>query len=755
MELAARLANGAAVYVDYAHTPDALERLLDGAAAAHRRTAARRVRRRRRPRPRQAAADGRRRRPARRPDIVTDDNPRGEDPATIRAAVLRRLPRRPRDRRPRRGHRGGAERPRRRRRAGGRRQGPRAGPDDRRRGSSRSTTSTRFAGWLAPHDRALDSARHAGGHRRLPAHARSHATGVSIDTRTLRPGDLFVALVGENGDGHDHRRRRPRPRRRRRAGPSLPDGLPDDAPLLQVGDTLAGLRGLGAFARARFTGRLVGGDRQRRQDHDQGNAARHPGRRRARPTRPRPRYNNHWGVPLTLARLPADAAFAVVEIGMNHAGEILPLARLARPHVAADHQRRAGAYRPSRQHRGDRRREGRDHRRAGAGRHRGAAGRFRACCRACCAHASDVRLFGTSADGRRATARCRERTRMAAIVDRCLDRRAELRHPAGMRPGATWRSTPSPRWRPPTALGARPAPVAPPPLPSFAPMAGRGARRRIALPGGTALLLDESYNAYAVVGARRAGGAAPCSRRRAASRCWATCWNWARTGRASMPRWPPTSPPAADLLFACGPLMRVAVRRRCPPHSAAPMPPTRRRSHRSSRPRCAPGDAILVKGSLGSRMKTHRAGAGSSHRRRRADAVSISPARSPTSSSCSTCSATSRSASGAACLTALVISLLLGPTVIRWLKSVQRSGQPIRPDGPERHLIEKKGTPTMGGVLILSALTRLDVAVGRSAQRLCLGGAVRHAGLRRARLRRRLHQAVQGATSRACRAAAS
>ena len=61
--------------------------------------------------------------------------------------------------------------------------------------------------------------------------------------------------------------------------------------------------------------------------------------------------------------------------------------------------------------------------------------------------------------------------------------------------------------------------------------------------------------------------------------------------------------------------------------------------------------------------------------------------------------------SGAACITALVLSLVLGPGLIRWLKSVQRGGQPIRPDGPERHLIEKKGTPTMGGVLILSAMT--------------------------------------------------
>lgn len=61
--------------------------------------------------------------------------------------------------------------------------------------------------------------------------------------------------------------------------------------------------------------------------------------------------------------------------------------------------------------------------------------------------------------------------------------------------------------------------------------------------------------------------------------------------------------------------------------------------------------------------------------------------------------------SGAACITALVLSLTFGPAFIRQLRRVQRNGQPIRLDGPERHLIEKKGTPTMGGVLILSTLT--------------------------------------------------
>ena len=61
--------------------------------------------------------------------------------------------------------------------------------------------------------------------------------------------------------------------------------------------------------------------------------------------------------------------------------------------------------------------------------------------------------------------------------------------------------------------------------------------------------------------------------------------------------------------------------------------------------------------------------------------------------------------SGAACLTALLVSFAFGPMTIRWLKSMQRQGQPIRLDGPERHLIEKRGTPTMVGVLILFALT--------------------------------------------------
>src|SRR5882757_8836242 len=60
---------------------------------------------------------------------------------------------------------------------------------------------------------------------------------------------------------------------------------------------------------------------------------------------------------------------------------------------------------------------------------------------------------------------------------------------------------------------------------------------------------------------------------------------------------------------------------------------------------------------------------------------------------------------GGAVLTALIVSFLLGPPLIAWLKARQATGQPIREDGPETHLLTKKGTPTMGGFLILAALT--------------------------------------------------
>ena len=97
----------------------------------------------------------------------------------------------------------------------------------------------------------------------------------------------------------------------------------------------------------------------------------------------------------------------------------------------------------------------------------------------------------------------------------------------------------------------------------------------------------------------------------------------------------------------------------------------------------------------------------------------------------------------AAFLTALVLSFLIGGGLIRWLRSKQKQGQPIRDDGPASHLVNKKGTPTMGGLLILITLTDRHPAVGRPHQPLCLDRARRHPDVRRGGLLGRLPQGHQ------------
>ncbi|MGH1578274.1 UDP-N-acetylmuramoyl-tripeptide--D-alanyl-D-alanine ligase [Planktotalea sp.] len=156
--------------------------------------------------------------------------------------------------------------------------------------------------------------------------------GISIDTRTIEVGDLFVALKAAR-DGHDFVAQA----LSKGAGAALvthvPDDVAADAPLLIVDDVLAALEDLGRAGRARTDARVVaitgsvGKTSTKEMLRDVLSAQ---GRTHASVAS----YNNHWGVPLTLARMPADTEFAVIEIGMNHPGEIAPLARMARPHVA-------------------------------------------------------------------------------------------------------------------------------------------------------------------------------------------------------------------------------------------------------------------------------------------------------------------------------------------------------------------------------------------------------------------------------------
>ncbi|MGM0583062.1 MAG: UDP-N-acetylmuramoyl-tripeptide--D-alanyl-D-alanine ligase [Pseudomonadota bacterium] len=158
------------------------------------------------------------------------------------------------------------------------------------------------------------------------------ATGVSIDSRTLAPGDLFVALQDQR-DGHDFVAAALEAGAAAAMVSRIPEGVGDSAPLLVVEDTLKGLEGLAAAARARSRAKVVAitGSVGKTSAKEMLRLA----LSRQGPTHAAEKsHNNHWGVPLTLARMPREAKYAVIEIGMNHAGEIRPLAQLARPHAA-------------------------------------------------------------------------------------------------------------------------------------------------------------------------------------------------------------------------------------------------------------------------------------------------------------------------------------------------------------------------------------------------------------------------------------
>lgn len=157
--------------------------------------------------------------------------------------------------------------------------------------------------------------------------------GISIDTRTLQPGDLFFALKDAR-DGHDF------------VASALEKGAAGavvlgsrmaqferQGTLYGVDDVLAALVALGLAARARCNARIVavtGSVGKTGTKEALKTLLARQGRTHASVAS----YNNHWGVPLTLARMPANTDFGIFEIGMNHAHEITPLTRMVRPHVA-------------------------------------------------------------------------------------------------------------------------------------------------------------------------------------------------------------------------------------------------------------------------------------------------------------------------------------------------------------------------------------------------------------------------------------
>src|SRR5690606_25578549 len=159
-------------------------------------------------------------------------------------------------------------------------------------------------------------------------------TGLSIDSRTVQPGEAYFAIRGEVHDGHDF------VAAALMAGAALAvvdeahaARFSADTPLLIVPDVLDALRALAVAARARLNGRVIAvtgsvGKTSTKEMLRHVLAAQGPTHASAAS------FNNHWGVPLSLARCPRDAAYAVFEIGMNHAGEITPLVKMVRPHIA-------------------------------------------------------------------------------------------------------------------------------------------------------------------------------------------------------------------------------------------------------------------------------------------------------------------------------------------------------------------------------------------------------------------------------------
>lgn len=159
------------------------------------------------------------------------------------------------------------------------------------------------------------------------------ARGVSIDTRTLEPGDLFIALKGHAQDGHAYVRQALDKGAAAALVSYLPEGIDENAPLLVVPDTFCALEALGAASRARTGAKIIGvtGSVGKTGTKEMLAAAFGAlGRVHASGKS----FNNHWGVPFSLAGMEAGSDYGIFEMGMNHAGEIAALSAQVRPDLA-------------------------------------------------------------------------------------------------------------------------------------------------------------------------------------------------------------------------------------------------------------------------------------------------------------------------------------------------------------------------------------------------------------------------------------
>ena len=157
-------------------------------------------------------------------------------------------------------------------------------------------------------------------------------SGISIDSRKVNEGDLFIALKGPNFDGHKFAQAA------LDAGANAvmvedTTGITDTDKVLVVDDTMAALVRLGEAGRARSNAKIVAitGSVGKTGTKE---ALKYVLSQQAKTHASPASFNNHWGVPISLATLPTDAKYAVLEIGMNHPGEISPLVKMVKPSVA-------------------------------------------------------------------------------------------------------------------------------------------------------------------------------------------------------------------------------------------------------------------------------------------------------------------------------------------------------------------------------------------------------------------------------------
>ncbi|HUJ03205.1 MAG TPA: UDP-N-acetylmuramoylalanyl-D-glutamyl-2,6-diaminopimelate--D-alanyl-D-alanine ligase [Rhizomicrobium sp.] len=423
------------------------------------------------------------------------------------------------------------------------------------------------------------------------------ASGLSIDTRTLKPGDLYVALKGDTRDGHDFVKAAFKAKASAAMVSRKPDGAGGE-PLLTVANTLRGLEDLARASRARSNAKIVavtGSVGKTTTKEILRLALGALGRCHASAAS----YNNHWGVPLSLASMPQNAEFGIFEIGMNHFGEIRPLVGFVRPHaalitaIAPAHLEFFGTCEAIADAKSE----------IFEGIAPGGAALIpgdsdyaeRLKVRAKQAGTSRILTFGTKGDAKIVSAsESDDGTKVQAEI---LGRPVHFRigapgaHIAGNAIGAL------------LAVAALEGDVlnAAAALSQFAALKGRGARFRIALDGGEAEVIDESYNANpaSMAAALKLLGAANARRRIAVLGDMLEMGPQGPAHHASLAR--DIESARADLVFANGPQMKSLW---------DALPVSRRGAYGEKSSDIAPavvaalraGDAVLVKGSLGSRM---------------------------------------------------------------------------------------------------------------------------------------------------------